>query len=81
MVRVSKTVEPVIGHWSILPIWSVNTKRIKQANKHVLMALTYNLKKYLSLSPKKTKQSRVVNWNTKKYQLSKTDFIDLNTTF
>jgi hypothetical protein len=34
----------------------VNTRGIKQANKHVLMAaLTYNLKKYLKFITKKTK--------------------------
>lgn len=45
----SKTVEPVLG--SLLNFYNmrrVNTRGIKQANKHVLMAaLTYNLLKYL----------------------------------
>jgi hypothetical protein len=35
----------------------VNTRGIKQSNKHVLMeALTYNLKKYLKFITKKTKR-------------------------
>lgn len=45
----SKTVEPVLG--SLLNFYNmrrVNTRGIKQANKHVLMAaLTYNLLKYV----------------------------------
>ena len=50
MVRVrSKTVEPVIGTLvNFTNMKRVNTRGIKQANKHVLMAaLTYNLKKYM----------------------------------
>ena len=50
MVRVrSKTVEPVIGTLvNFTNMKRVNTRGIKNANKHVLMAsLTYNLKKYL----------------------------------
>lgn len=50
MVRVrSKTVEPVIGTLiNFTSMKRVNTRGIKNANKHVLMAaLTYNLKKYL----------------------------------
>ncbi|WP_255577677.1 hypothetical protein [Flavobacterium sp. CHNK8] len=41
----------------------VNTRGIKQANKHVLMAaLTYNRKKYLKFITKKTKtKARVVS--------------------
>ncbi|WP_180903954.1 transposase, partial [Flavobacterium chungangense] len=50
MVRVrSKTVEPVIGTLvNFTNMKRINTRGIRQANKHVLMAaLTYNLKKYL----------------------------------
>ena len=45
----SKTVEPVIGTLvNFTNMKRVNTRGIKNANKHVLMAsLTYNLKKYL----------------------------------
>ncbi|MFH6999338.1 transposase [Flavobacterium sp. FlaQc-57] len=65
MVRVrSKTVEPVIGTLvNFTNMKRVNTRGIKQANKHVLMAaLSYNLKKYLKFITKKTKtKSGVVN--------------------
>ena len=50
MVRVrSKTVEPVIGTLvNFTNMKRVNTRGIRNANKHVLMAsLTYNLKKYM----------------------------------
>lgn len=50
MVRVrSKTVEPVLGTLlNFMGMRRVNTRGIKQANKHVLMSsLCYNLKKYL----------------------------------
>jgi ABC-type anion transport system duplicated permease subunit len=56
MVRVrSKTVEPVIGTLvNFTNMKRVNTRGIKNANKHVLMAsLTYNLKKYLRFMVKK----------------------------
>ena len=56
MVRVrSKTVEPVIGTLvNFTNMKRVNTRGIKNANKHVLMAsLTYNLKKYLRFITKK----------------------------
>lgn len=45
----SKTVEPVLGTLlNFMGMRRVNTRGIKQANKHVLMAsLCYNLKKYL----------------------------------
>ncbi|CAD0007631.1 hypothetical protein FLACHUCJ7_03403 [Flavobacterium chungangense] len=41
----------------------INTRGIRQANKHVLMAaLTYNLKKYLKFVTKRTKtKAGVVN--------------------
>ena len=57
MVRVrSKTVEPVIGTLvNFTNMRRVNTRGIKNANKHVLMAsLTYNLKKYLRFTIKKS---------------------------
>src|SRR5690606_23417393 len=46
----SKTVEPVLGTLlNLTNMKRVNTRGIRQANKHVLMAaLTYNLKKYLN---------------------------------
>ena len=56
MVRVrSKTVEPVIGTLvNFTNMKRVNTRGIKNANKHVLMAsLTYNLKKFLRFNLKK----------------------------
>ena len=56
MVKVrSKTVEPVIGTLvNFTNMKRVNTRGIKNANKHVLMAsLTYNLKKYLRFTIKK----------------------------
>ena len=56
MIRVrSKTVEPVIGTLiNFTNMKRVNTRGIKNANKHVLMAsLTYNLKKYLRFVVKK----------------------------
>jgi hypothetical protein len=51
----SKTVEPVIGTLvNFTNMKRVNTRGIKNANKHVLMAsLTYNLKKYLRFIVKK----------------------------
>jgi hypothetical protein len=51
----SKTVEPVIGTLvNFTNMKRVNTRGIKNANKHVLMAsLTYNLKKYLRFITKK----------------------------
>jgi transposase/ribosomal protein S17E len=56
MVRTrSKTVEPVLGTLiNFTNMKRVNTRGIKNANKHVLMAsLTYNLKKYLLFVVKK----------------------------
>jgi hypothetical protein len=65
MVKVrSKTVEPVLGTLiNFLNMKRVNTRGIKQANKHVLMAaMTYNLKKYLKFIAKKPKsQAQVVS--------------------
>ena len=51
----SKTVEPVIGTLvNFTNMKRVNTRGIKNANKHVLMAsLTYNFKKYLRFVVKK----------------------------
>ncbi|RRR39260.1 IS1182 family transposase, partial [Schaalia georgiae] len=51
----SKTVERVIGTLvNFTNIKRVNTRGIKNANKHVLRAsLTYNLKKYLRFTIKK----------------------------
>jgi hypothetical protein len=86
MVQVrSKTVEPVIGTLvNFTNMKRVNTRGIKQANKHVLMAaLTYNLKKYLKFITKKTKtKARVVCETKVKLPTSlKTAFIDLKYLF
>ena len=53
----SKTVEPVLGTLiNFLNMKKINSRGIKQANKHVLMAAaTYNLKKYLKFIVKKPK--------------------------
>ncbi|CAH0335203.1 hypothetical protein FVB9288_00836 [Flavobacterium sp. CECT 9288] len=62
----------------------VNTRGIKQANKHVLMAaLTYTLKKYLKFITKKakTKAGVVSEIQAKAPTYLKTAFIDLNTDF
>ena len=58
MKRRSSTVEPVLGTLiNFLNMKRVNTRGIKQANKHVLMAaLTYNLKKYLKFVTRKSNQ-------------------------
>ncbi|WP_255577680.1 transposase [Flavobacterium sp. CHNK8] len=86
MVRVrSKTVEPVIGTLvNFTNMKRLNTRGIKQANKHVLMAaLTYNLKKYLKFITKKTKtKAGVVSEIQAKVPTSlKIAFIDLKTDF
>jgi len=55
MVRTrSRTVEPVLGTLiNFTNMKRVNTRGIKNANKHVLMSsLTYNLKKYLRFTVK-----------------------------
>lgn len=73
MVRVrSKTVEPVIGTLvNFTSMKRVNTRGIKNANKHVLMAsLTYNLKKYLRFVTKK--QSILTQVATKKVKQANT---------
>lgn len=51
----SKTVEPVLGTLlNFMNMRRVNTRGIKQANKHILMAaLAYNLQKYLRFITKK----------------------------
>jgi transposase len=51
----SSTVEPVLGTLiNFLNMKRVNTRGIRQANKHVLMAaLAYNLKKYLNFKDRK----------------------------
>jgi transposase len=52
----SRTVEPVLGTLiNFLNMKRVNTRGIRQANKHVLMAaLAYNLKKYLKFIQRKS---------------------------
>ena len=86
MVRVrSKTVEPVIGTLvNFTNMKRVNTRGIKQANKHVLMAaLTYNLKKYLKFITKKTKTKAgaVCEIQIKATTSLKTAFYDLKNLF
>jgi hypothetical protein len=51
----SKTVEPVLGTLlNFMNMRRVNTRGIKQANKHILMAaMAYNLQKYLRFITKK----------------------------
>ena len=51
----SKTVEPVLGTLiNFMNMKRVNTRGIKQANKHIMMAaLTYNLKKYMKFISRK----------------------------
>ncbi len=51
----SKTVEPVLGTLlNFMGMRRVNTRGIKQANKHILMAaMAYNLQKYLRFITKK----------------------------
>jgi hypothetical protein len=41
--------------------YQYETQEDKQANKRFMAALTYNLKKYFSLSPKKQNKVRVVS--------------------
>ena len=56
MRKRGSTVEPVLGTMlNFLNLKRVNTRGIKQANKHVMMAaLTYNLKKYMKFISRKT---------------------------
>jgi transposase len=72
MVKVrSRTVEPVLGTLiNFTNMKRVNTRGIKQANKHVLMAaLTYNLKKYLKFIAKKPKsQAGIVSQKVREVQ-------------
>ncbi len=65
----SKTVEPVLGTLiNYLNMKRVNTRGIKQANKHVMMAaLCYNLKKLLNF----TKISPKINCQILEIQLNK----------
>jgi transposase len=58
----SSTVEPVLGTLiNFLNMKRVNTRGIKLANKHVMMAaLTYNLKKYLKFVSKKVVSQAIV---------------------
>ncbi|MBK7566232.1 MAG: transposase [Bacteroidetes bacterium] len=66
IVRIrTKTVEPVLGTLlNFMVMRRVNTRGMKQANKHVLMAsLCYNLKKYLKfirLNPIANKNYKLV---------------------
>ena len=86
MVKVrSKTVEPVLGTLiNFTNMKRVNTRGIKQANKHVLMAaMTYNLKKYLKFITKKPIiQVQKMTQKVGKTPVSlKTAFYDFKSTF
>ena len=76
----SRTVEPVIGTLvNFTNMKRVNTRGIKNANKHVLMAsLTYNLKKYLRFIIKKPSiLAQVISLRQEKYYaFLKMAFID-----
>ena len=78
----SKTVEPVIGTLvNFTNMKRVNTRGIKNANKHVLMAsLTYNLKKYLRFTIKKPSiLAQVISLKQGKYfAFVKSVFLDNN---
>jgi hypothetical protein len=83
MVKVrSKTVEPVIGTLvNFTNMKRVNTRGIKNANKHVLMAsLTYNLKKYLRFTIKKPSVlAQVISLKQgKNFAFIKSVFLDFN---
>ena len=81
----SKTVEPVIGTLvNFTNMKRVNTRGIKNANKHVLMAaLTYNFKKYLRFTIKKPSVlAQVVSLKQgKNLVFIKTVFLDLKNSF
>jgi hypothetical protein len=86
MVQVrSKTVEPVIGTLvNFTNMKRVNTRGIKNANKHVLMAaLTYNLKKYLRFVVKKPSiLDQVISLKEgKSLAFMKTIFLDFKNSF
>jgi transposase len=78
----SKTVEPVLGTLiNFTNMKRVNTRGIKQANKHVLMAaLTYNLKKYLKFIARKpkSKAQEVTLEQEKWHTCLKTIFLSFN---
>ena len=68
--RRSSRVEPVLGTLiNYHNMKRVNTRGIKNANKHVLMAaLTYNLKKYLKFITKKVHRNvQLMNLPTGKF--------------
>jgi hypothetical protein len=71
----SKTVEPVLGTLlNFLGMRRVNTRGIKNANKHVMMAaLCYNLKKLLKWN-RKTALAKAVELDKPKNQLKMVDF-------
>lgn len=81
MVKIrSRTVEPVLGTLiNFTNMKRVNTRGIKQANKHVLMAaLTYNLKKYLKFIKKPKSQAGIVSQKVREVQSSlKSHFYNL----
>lgn len=77
--RRSCTVEPVLGALiNYHNMKRVNSRGLKQANKHVLMAaLSYNLKKYLKFITKKVK-SQAEAMTQIQEMLVKSTFSDLN---
>ncbi len=80
MIRIrSRTVEPVLGTLiNFLSMKRVNTRGIKQANKHVMMAaLCYNLKKLLQFKAPKSK----IEYQTIEIQLKKALISAFNSIF
>ena len=83
--RRSSRVEPVLGTLiNYHNMKRVNTRGIKNANKHVLMAaLTYNLKKYLKFITKKVhRNGQLMNLPTGKFcqflKFQNTSYIAMN---
>ena len=86
MVKVrSKTVAPVLGTLiNFLNMKKINSRGIKQANKHILMAsMTYNLKKYMKFVVKKPKVIAQVLYvqQGKVHTFLKTQFYELKIAF
>ena len=75
----SRTVEPVLGTLlNFMGMKRVNTRGIKGANKHVLMAaLCYNLKKYMAFVRKKriTKPAVMIREHAASYFKNRSDLV------
>lgn len=80
MKRRSSTVEPVLGTLvNFVNMKRINTRGIKQANKHIMMAaLTYNLKKYMKFSVKKV-NAKVAELSAQVQNIFKTTFYNIIT--